>query len=538
MKGKTKGHLIVSVGDRTTGFLQFDRVTFAYPGMAEPLLADVTAHFPEGTWTGIVGANGAGKTTLLRLATGALEPSGGHIRQLGSAQYAVQRTDAPPAEWDDFMNAWDPLAMDVRRRLDVSEAWADRWDTLSHGERKRVQIAIALWRRPDVLALDEPTNHLDARGKSVLLAALKEYRGAGLLVSHDRDFLDALCSQCLFIYPPRIVMRPGGVTQGQEQDRIEQTRAKDEHDANAGKARRLQAAAQQRREAAEQSAARTNRLKRRKLPANDHDGRAKRQLAKLTNKDGWGVAQSAALRSRAAKLLAPDRSIRVDYEMGFWLADAAKSARNYVVDIPAGEIDLGDGRRLVHPDLRVRPDDRIALVGANGVGKSTLAGRIVARANVPPERLLVVPQEIDEAASREIHAAVKRLDRGPLGRVMTLISRLGSRPGRLLASSTPSPGEIRKILLAQGVERGPHLIVMDEPTNHLDLPSIDCLERALADAPCALILVSHDERFLARLTTSRWELAQEGDVVRLSLSGEGPDANGARAGRQDFLPPR
>ena len=139
-------------------------------------------------------------------------------------------------------------------------------------------------------------------------------------------------------------------------------------------------------------------------------------------------------------------------------------------------------------------------------------------ANVPPERLLVVPQEIGEEESRAIHADVKRLDRGPLGRVMTLISRLGSRPGRLLASTTPSPGEIRKILLARGVERGPHLIVMDEPTNHLDLPSIECLENALAEAPCALLLVSHDERFLARLTTVRWTLVGDGDAVRFKGS--------------------
>ncbi len=86
-------------------FLQFDRVSFAYPGMAEPLLADVTAHFPEGTWTGIVGANGAGKTTLLKLAAGEIGPSSGSVRQIGRAQYAVQRTDAPPDEWDDFMDA-------------------------------------------------------------------------------------------------------------------------------------------------------------------------------------------------------------------------------------------------------------------------------------------------------------------------------------------------------------------------------------------------------------------------------------------------
>lgn len=487
-------------------FLQFDAVSFAYPGMATPLLSDVTAFFPEGGWTGIVGANGAGKTTLLKLAAGALAPTNGTIRQLGTACYAVQRTDAPPAGWDDFMNCWDAAALDERRRLGVGEDWAERWDTLSHGERKRAQIALALWRAPDVLALDEPTNHLDATGKAVLLDALQHYHGAGLIVSHDRDFLDALCAQCLFLFPPRATMRPGGVTEGREQDRREQTHARERHDANAGKARRLAAAAQQRREAAEQSAARTKRLKERKPPAHDHDGRFLRGVAKLQGKDGWGFTQSAELRKRAAKLAAPDASIRVDYELGVALADAGVAQRAYVLDVPPGTLDLGDGRTLVHPALQIRPNDRIALVGANGLGKSTLLRHLLPQVLVPEERLLNIPQEISENESRRIHEELKRLDDVPLGRVMTLVSRLGSRPARLLASTTPSPGEIRKILLARGVARGPHLIVMDEPTNHLDLPSIECLEAALAEAPCALLLVSHDARFLSKLTRTRWEL--------------------------------
>ena len=124
-------------------FLQFERVSFAYPGMAEPLLSDVTAHFPEGTWTGIVGANGAGKTTLLRLAAGEISPSGGSVRQIGSAKYAVQRTDAPSDEWDDFMDAWDPVAMDVRRHVEDEKAsWlADgRAEGWRDGERKSHQL--------------------------------------------------------------------------------------------------------------------------------------------------------------------------------------------------------------------------------------------------------------------------------------------------------------------------------------------------------------------------------------------------------------
>jgi ATPase subunit of ABC transporter with duplicated ATPase domains len=94
---------------------------------------------------------------------------------------------------------------------------------------------------------------------------------------------------------------------------------------------------------------------------------------------------------------------------------------------------------------------------------------------------------------------------------MTVVSRLGSRPERLLESETPSPGEVRKLLLAQGITRAPHVIVMDEPTNHLDLPSIECLEKALSGCPCALLLVSHDVQFVEALTQRRWSIEREED---------------------------
>jgi macrolide transport system ATP-binding/permease protein len=89
------------------------------------------------------------------------------------------------------------------------------------------------------------------------------------------------------------------------------------------------------------------------------------------------------------------------------------------------------------------------------------------------------------------------------------VSRLGSRPQRLLETTEPSPGEVRKLLLALGITRAPHLIIMDEPTNHLDLPSIQCLEAALQECPCGLVLVSHDQYFLDRLTTIRWHIVQQ-----------------------------
>jgi ATPase subunit of ABC transporter with duplicated ATPase domains len=92
---------------------------------------------------------------------------------------------------------------------------------------------------------------------------------------------------------------------------------------------------------------------------------------------------------------------------------------------------------------------------------------------------------------------------------MTIVSRLGSRPERLLASTEPSPGETRKLLLALGMTHRPHIIIMDEPTNHMDLPSIESLEYALTDCPCALVLASHDRRFLGNLTQTQWQITAD-----------------------------
>ena len=492
------------------GILRFDGVSFSFPGSSEPLLRGLTAQFGSG-WTGIVGANGCGKTTLLRIASGELEPTAGTVSRPQSCLYVVQRTDDPPAGMDEFFESPDAEAWRARADLGVEDDWADRWETLSHGERKRLQVAVALWRSPGLLALDEPTNHLDRGARGVLAAALRRFRGAGLLVSHDRELLDSLCSRCLFVTPPSATMRPGGVTQGMEQDRREQTAARAADDSAKHAAERLRAAAQERREEGERMAARTKaKTKNAKHDKWDHDGKAERNLAKLSGKDAWAGKQSAALARRAAKAQSSRAAfhVRKEFATGFWLEDADVSRRNSLLRLPAGEIPLGPGKALVHPDLEISPTDRVALVGGNGLGKSTLLKRVRPLFNVPEERLTFVPQEISAAESAAVLAEAKKLPDDSLGEVMTRFSRLGSRPGRLLDSAHPSPGEVRKLLLALGIARGPHLIVMDEPTNHMDLPGIECIEDALADAPCAMLLVSHDERFLSRLATVRWEIAE------------------------------
>jgi macrolide transport system ATP-binding/permease protein len=154
----------------------------------------------------------------------------------------------------------------------------------------------------------------------------------------------------------------------------------------------------------------------------------------------------------------------------------------------------------------MKPDDRIAISGKNGAGKTLLLEHVLNQMTTPLDKIVLMPQEISAAAASELLDQARSLQGDQLGHLMTVVSRLGSRPDRLLQSPQPSPGEIRKLLLAMGMARSPHLIVLDEPTNHLDLPSIEALETALAECPCALLIVSHDERFVDALATLRWQI--------------------------------
>lgn len=489
--------------------LNLQGIEFAHAGMTSPLFSELSVQFPSG-WTGIVGPNGAGKTTLLRVATGELAAQSGTVQRQGLAIYVAQRTDDPPEQFEDFI--WAPDAAVLKSRLRVAEDWPERWATLSHGERKRVQIAVALWREPVVLALDEPSNHIDADARRLLVRALAEFVGIGLLVSHDRSLLDELCTHCLMLDPPEAVLRPGGVTAALEQQETEERSVRHANDALRQTERRLQAEAQRRRVAADQKTASMRGSKRKKIPIHDHDGRAKRNLAKVSGKDAYAGKMVAQMNQRAGKVAEQRAGIDVKkrYETGIWVDGAAFMPRDFLLRLPAGTLPLGGERRLHFPDLAIGGADRIAVRGANGLGKSTLVRHVLAHLQLPADKCVVVPQEISADESRALLAAIKRLPNDERGRVMTTISRLGSRPARLLESALPSPGEVRKLLLALGIVRGPHLIVMDEPTNHMDLPGILCLEEALAECPCALVLVSHDDAFLEKVTTLEWQLVKDG----------------------------
>jgi macrolide transport system ATP-binding/permease protein len=510
--------------------LQCSSVSFTYSGLTEPLIEELSFVSDRG-WTGVVGPNGCGKSTLLLLATGRLEPDLGRIIRPDVALYCEQRTDQPPSRLGELLCFPDAHAGKLASVLGLDADWPYRWETLSHGERKRAQVAVALWATPQLMAVDEPTNHLDRHARSQLIDALGSYDGVGLIVSHDRTLLDTLCSQCLFLEGGGgAVVRPGGVTAGMEQRERERLEHRRRYDQVAREQRSIEAEAARRRE---QASAQNRKRSKRSLGWKDSDAREKVDRARVSGADGQAgrlLNQLDGRRAQASQRLSGlDRPVmeRVGISV-----HGSRSQRDQLLRRPPGVFHLPDGRQVAHPEIVVRPVDRIALQGRNGAGKTTLLRLLLEDAGCAsglgsgstPGSVdtLWIPQEISAEQSAGLVNEVRSLEHDALGRVISTVSRLASDPESLLQTTLPSPGETRKLMLALGLERSPSLIVMDEPTNHLDLVSMRCLESALAEFEGALLLVSHDDVFVDSLATTFWVIEDGSLRVRLV----GPSAAG------------
>ena len=487
--------------------LSLSGVTYAYPSSQQSILSQVSLTFPQG-WTGILGDNGCGKSTLVRIACGELAPDAGTVGPTDLvAVRCPQEADVAPDGLTDFALDYGREARELRELFRIEDDMPWRFDELSFGERKKLQIAVALWRRPDVLALDEPTNHLDVDARAELKRALARFGGIGILVSHDRDLLDALAERCVSFEPAGIMVRPGGYSAASAQ--AERERKARMHERAAAKDALARLAAEKDRRAREADRAQARRSKR-GIDPKDRAAKAKIDLAVFTGQDGARGRLSAqmdahvkAAEDRLAAAYVPKR-----YDGDLWL-DVSPSPRKTLVRVPAGEIPCGDGTLAV-PDLFVGNTDHIGIVGPNGAGKSTLLAHIRALLD-PGLAVLDIPQELDAAGRLGEVRRVRGLAPAARGRVLSCVAQLNSEPDRILEGELTSPGELRKLMLARGALDAPVLILMDEPTNHLDLHSVQALERALAAYPGALMLVSHDLPFLHACTDVLWEV-RDGQV--------------------------
>lgn len=481
--------------------LSLQSIAYTYSSSVEPILHNVSVVFPQG-WTGLLGDNGCGKTTLAKIACGQLAPQEGMVTGPSVALLCSQETAFAPENLYDFAAAYDREARDLRRELALEDDMPWRYDELSCGEQKKLQIACALWAKPDVLVLDEPTNHIDAAARSCLMTALRRFDGIGIVVSHDRELLDGLVERCASFEAGAVRVRPGGFTRASGQRDLERSASMRERRRAKEQLDRLMVEKDKR---AHEAARADARMSKRRVDPKDRSAKAKIDLARVSGQDGRRGRLSSQLEGRLDAARERLARVRVEkrYDGDLWL-DVAPAPRRVL--IRSRECDIPCGPGALHlPDLYVGNTDHIAVTGPNGAGKSTLLEHL--RPHVPDGiAWLDIPQELDEELAHGVVERVRALSSGERGRVLSVVAQLNSDPARILEGCATSPGEMRKLLLALGVLSSPALIVMDEPTNHLDLHSVEALERALAGYPGALLLVSHDERFLNACTSVRWNI--------------------------------
>lgn len=517
--------------------LNLSNIEYTYPLAVEPTIRNVTATLPAG-WTGFVGDNGSGKTTLARVVCGLLQPDVGVVSPSLFSTYCAQSTEEPPGNLEDFAVAYDRTAIQLRNELSIGDDWPWRYDTLSCGQQKRLQVACALWSAPDVLVVDEPTNHVDASTRQALFAALSKFKGIGVLISHDRVLLDALCSQCLFIANGTATMRPGGYSQASSQVALERSSAIHAREIAQKEKVRTEREAQRRREEASRVQARRSG---KGIAKNDSDARAKKRHYIVSGQDGKAGKLSARMQDRLEKAEddVADSKVEKRYDAHVWL-DAEPSKRKVLFRMEPGRIAVGESL-LSFPALFIGNTDHIGLVGDNGSGKTTLVKKIIASISADTSsidtsligtsfmdatsantgradtRVLYIPQEPDVLQKEKTLKKMRELPGDQCGQVLSIVAQLNSDPDCILEGDTVSPGEMRKLMLALGILESPELLVMDEPTNYLDLGSTEALERLLSVYPGALLLVSHDASLVSSATSITWRIQKSEDGYELTV---------------------
>ncbi|MGH3766795.1 MAG: ABC-F family ATP-binding cassette domain-containing protein [Pseudonocardiaceae bacterium] len=480
-----------------------------------PLLSGVSLGIDAGDRIGVVGLNGGGKTTLLEVLAGLQPPDAGRVSQARGLRAAVltQRTDLPERstvghavlgslgvsaeyEW-----AADPRVRGVLDGLGIPALGLDRPVAgLSGGERRRVALAATLVGELDLVMLDEPTNHLDVEGVHWLAQHLVARRCAVVVVTHDRWFLDTVCTRTWEVTDGRVDGYDGGY--------------------------------------ADWIYARAERLR---LAASAEDRRrnlARKELAWLRR---GPPARSSKPRYRieaAEALIADVPPPRDTVEL---LAFARRRLGRTVLELEDVTVTIGadsrpckqdfGGRRLLDAQTwRLGPGERIGLVGVNGSGKTTLlrllagelepdAGRRVQGQTV---RLAHLTQELAELPEslRVLEAVQEVAGRIVFGRhemsASQLAERLGFPPARQWTPVAElSGGERRRLQLTRLLMAEPNVLLLDEPTNDLDIDTLQQLEDLLDGWPGSMVVVSHDRYLVERVCDTVVALLGDGRITHL-----------------------
>lgn len=503
--------------------LQFSDITVRLGG--HPILDRASASLPPGGRIGLVGRNGAGKSTFLRAVTGEIDPDGGTFEMPKSARlgYLAQTAPAGAETPFEFVLAADDersqlLAeseeaqeasrlSDIHERLIAIDAHsaparaakilvglgfdegmqARPLDDFSGGWRMRVALAALLFSDPDLLLLDEPSNHLDLESTLWLERFLKSYRGTILIVSHERDLLNNVADHILHLQNGRTTLYRGNYDafERQRSERLAQVEA----------------------------------MREKQLA----------QRAKLQGfVDRWGVkahsARQAQSRLKALARMEPIAAAIEDPSLSFEFPSPEETS-SPLLSVDGASAGYRPGQPVLsRVTLRIDPDDRIALLGRNGNGKTTLA-RLLAGQLKPMDGEIVAPgslrvgyftqyqvEELDREISPLQHMS-RLMPGAPPKNVRAQLGRFGF-PGEkaTMELDKMSGGERARLALALVTRDAPHLLILDEPTNHLDVDAREALVQALAAYDGAVVVVSHD-RHLLELAADRLILIDRGTAT-------------------------
>jgi ATP-binding cassette subfamily F protein uup len=472
------------------------------------VLRGATLGIAAGDRIGVVGRNGEGKSTLLRLIAGAEAPDAGKVtraRGLGSALLA--QADEPAAgrtlrealvggradhEWAGdaaFRAVLDGLLGGVElRRFPAGLETAV--DTLSGGERRRIALARLLLEGPELLLLDEPTNHLDVEAVEWLARHLAARRGSLLVVTHDRWFLDAVCTATWEVAGTAIHASEGGYA-----------------------AYVLARAERERAEAARED-------RRRAL--------LRKELAWLRRGPPARTSKPRFRIEAANALIAGEPEPRDRAEL---LRFASARLGDRVLDAVDVSLAFGERPILRRITWRLGPGDRVALVGANGSGKTTLlellagerepsAGVVERGATVRlahlPQGPTAIPGDLRVLESLEAVRGRATLSGGQEITAALLCDRFGFRGDRARTFVRDlSGGEHRRLALMRLLMGEPNVLLLDEPTNDLDIDTLTALEDLLDGWPGTLVVVSHDRYFSERVCDDVHALTPEGGLRHL-----------------------
>jgi ATP-binding cassette subfamily F protein 3 len=517
------------------------------------LLDGANLQLDPGRKLGLVGRNGTGKSTLFRVLTGALQPDGGEVRIAARARMAHVAQEQPGTDVsliDTVLAAdteraallaerenGDPArAAEVQERLIAigADAAPARAATVlaglgfdaaaqlrpvkefSGGWRMRVALACALSLEPDLLLLDEPTNHLDLEATLWLEGWLKRFPGAAIIISHDREVLDECVDSIAHLDRGKITTYPGGYS---EFVRIRGERM------------------------AQQAAANEKILAQRAHMQAFVD----RFRAKATK------ARQAQSRLKAIEKLPPVIEVMEDGSTRFEFPDPPEVPPP-ILTMYNASVGYGDRTILRGLNLRLDQEDRVALLGANGNGKSTLAKLIAGKLEPQSGEVRRTPRlkigyfdqhqaEVLDPNGTPLSHMQQAMPKATPTQVRAQLARFGLDEDRATTLIRDcSGGEKARLLLALTTRDAPQLLILDEPTNHLDIDAREAMVRALADYKGAVVLITHDPHMVELAADSLWLVADgavkpfDGDLAdyRAWLANRARDARSeARAAKAE-----